>query len=222
MIRLVMTAFTWKLWVCFVKDIRCRGRENHKNAHFFWIGTSQVYTHRTFGRCNLSSGNAHTHCNDRKKEHLGRLFMEVVTSCCPGFAGREGVKLDPLSNLKILFNHLAFRSVYNTHIWQPVSQNCTSKPWFRDTVMNQRPAMLFPVERDICFSYYWFGTQWPEPLMIYFPLVNNICVKKPTNNQVFSPAVLLLLKFVKTDFYECFQFAELPIGKKAHIQRVVF
>lgn len=147
MIRLMMTSFTWKLRVCFVKDVRRGGKPTT-----FWIRTSDVNTHRgTFRSCILSHGNVHPHCNDRNKSVLRRLFLEVLTSsCCLGFAGKKGVELVPLAYLEALSNHLAFYGKCNTQIQKHDSQNCTSEPWFRETEVNQKSSALFAMDPDNC------------------------------------------------------------------------
>lgn len=146
MIRLMMTGFTWKLRVCFAKDVK--GGE----PTTCWIGTSEVNTHRgTFRNCILSCGNVHPHSSDRNKSVLRRLFLEVLTSfSCLGFAGKKGVKLGPLSNLEALPKHLAFCGKFNTQIQKHDFQNCTSEPWFRDAEVNQKLSTLFPVDPNYC------------------------------------------------------------------------
>lgn len=147
MIRLMMTGFTWKLRVCFVKDVRGK-----KNPTTFWKGTSEVNTHRgTFRSCILSRRNVQPDCSDRNKSVLRRLFVEVLTSSCSlGFAGKKGVKLDPLANLEVLPNHLDFCGKCNTLIQKHDSQNCTPEPWFRDTEVNKKSSTLFPVDPGNC------------------------------------------------------------------------
>lgn len=68
----------------------------------------------------------------------------------PGFAGKKGMKLDPLPNLETPSNQLAFCGNCNTQIQKHNSQNFTSEPWFRDTEVNQKLSTLFPTDPDNC------------------------------------------------------------------------
>lgn len=145
MIRFMMTDFTWKLRVCFVKDVK--GKKAH---NVLYRDLRSEHTRRDIQKLHPHPWKcAHPRCSDRNKSVLRRLFLEVLTSRCLGFAGKKGVELDPLANLEALSNHLAFCGKCNTQIQKHDSQNCTSEPWFRETEVNQKSAS-FPVDPDNC------------------------------------------------------------------------
>lgn len=130
----------------------CEGRKREKKPHnILERNLRSEYTQRDIQKLHPQRGNVHPHCSDRNKSVLRRLFVEVLTSSCSlGFAGKKGVKLDPLANLEVLPNHLDFCGKCNTLIQEHDSQNCTSEPWFRDTEVNNKSSTLFPVDPGNC------------------------------------------------------------------------
>lgn len=171
---------------------------------------------KIFGSCNFSSGNEHPHCSDRQRGILRRLFVEVlISSCYPGFAGREGVKLDPLKKWKyfaVLLLLIKYVILKSGNLFLKTAHQNTS-------------STLFPKESDVCSVIeliYWFGTQW-QALMIFIVVVNNIYILKIQSNNDPKKKIVVCIFFLllfccylwRNNFFgECFQFAELLIEIK--------